>query len=160
MFRVVLPPIIRSAYNCICSIWYLSQHRYCYLPLSWKSWNRFQCAVGGVRQGVLRTVFNRYYSLAYRKLLRHRRNPYCKHVQSCLYVSLLITWYFVSGFTESRASVTVHCVQNTYWNLGNIITSSCWEIQPCNNCVRYFYFSGGRSGSSWNGALSLQSLEH
>jgi hypothetical protein len=48
MFRLVLPPIIRSAYNCIYSVWYLS-HRYCYLPLSWKSWNRFECAVGGVR---------------------------------------------------------------------------------------------------------------
>jgi hypothetical protein len=24
-------------------------HRYCYLPLSWKSWNRIECAVGGVR---------------------------------------------------------------------------------------------------------------
>jgi hypothetical protein len=48
MFRVVLPAIIRSAYNCIYSIWYLS-HRYGYLPLSWKSWNRFECAVGGVR---------------------------------------------------------------------------------------------------------------
>jgi len=32
MFRVVPPPIIRSAYNCIYSIWYLS-NRYCYLPL-------------------------------------------------------------------------------------------------------------------------------
>jgi hypothetical protein len=32
MFRVVPPPIIRSANNCIYSIWYLS-HRYCYLPL-------------------------------------------------------------------------------------------------------------------------------
>jgi hypothetical protein len=31
IFRVVPPPIIRSAYNCIYSIWYLS-HRYCYLP--------------------------------------------------------------------------------------------------------------------------------
>jgi hypothetical protein len=48
MFRVVLPPNIRSAYNSIYSIWYLS-HRYCYLPLSWKSWNRFECAVGGLR---------------------------------------------------------------------------------------------------------------
>jgi hypothetical protein len=48
MFRVVLPLIIRSAYNCIYSIWYLS-HRYCYLPLMWKSWNRFEYAVGGVR---------------------------------------------------------------------------------------------------------------
>jgi len=38
MFRVVPPPIIRSANNCIYSIWYLSQ-RYCYLPLSWSSWN-------------------------------------------------------------------------------------------------------------------------
>jgi hypothetical protein len=48
MFRVVSPPIIRSAYNCIYSMWYLS-HCYCYLPLSWKSWNRFECAVGGVQ---------------------------------------------------------------------------------------------------------------
>ena len=45
MFPVVTPPIIRSAYNCIYSIWYLS-HRYCYLPLSWKSWNWIECAGG------------------------------------------------------------------------------------------------------------------
>ena len=32
MFRVVPLPIIRSAYNCIYSIWYFSD-RYCYLPL-------------------------------------------------------------------------------------------------------------------------------
>ena len=32
MFRVVPSPIIRSAYNCVYSIWYLSD-RYCYLPL-------------------------------------------------------------------------------------------------------------------------------
>jgi len=38
MFRVLPPPIIRNANNCIYSIWYLS-HRNCYLPLSWKSWN-------------------------------------------------------------------------------------------------------------------------
>ena len=43
MFRVVPPPIIRSANNCIYSIWYLS-HRYCYLPLSWKRWNWFERA--------------------------------------------------------------------------------------------------------------------
>jgi hypothetical protein len=41
VFRVVPPPIIRSVYNCIYSIWYLS-HRYCYLPLSWKSWNSYK----------------------------------------------------------------------------------------------------------------------
>jgi len=33
MFRAVPPSIIRRAYNCIYSIWYLS-HRYCYLPLT------------------------------------------------------------------------------------------------------------------------------
>jgi hypothetical protein len=32
-FRVVPPPIIRSANKSIYSIWYLS-HRYCYLPLA------------------------------------------------------------------------------------------------------------------------------
>ena len=45
MFQVVSSPIIRSASNCICSIWYMSQ-RYCYLPRSWKSWNWFECPVG------------------------------------------------------------------------------------------------------------------
>ena len=48
MFRVVPPPIISRANNCIYSIWCLSR-RYCYLPLSWKRWNWFECAVGGVR---------------------------------------------------------------------------------------------------------------
>jgi len=47
MFRLIPSPIIKSANNCIYSIWYLS-HRYCYLPLSWKCLNWFQCAVGGV----------------------------------------------------------------------------------------------------------------
>jgi len=32
MFRVVPPPIIRNAHNCIYSVWYLSD-RYCYLLL-------------------------------------------------------------------------------------------------------------------------------
>ena len=44
MFRVVPPPIVRSANNCIYSIWYLLHH-YCYLPLSWKNWNWFECDV-------------------------------------------------------------------------------------------------------------------
>ena len=30
-------------------VWVCCGWRYCYLPLSWKSWNRFECAVGGVR---------------------------------------------------------------------------------------------------------------
>jgi hypothetical protein len=47
MFRVVTTPIIKSANNCIYSIWYLSP-RNCYLLLSWKSWNWFECVVGGV----------------------------------------------------------------------------------------------------------------
>jgi len=48
MLWLVPSPIIRSANNCIYSTWYLSR-RYCYLPLSWKSWNWFEWAVGGVR---------------------------------------------------------------------------------------------------------------
>ena len=48
MFRVVPPPILRSASNCVYVIWHFS-HRNSYLPLSWKSWNRFECAVGSVR---------------------------------------------------------------------------------------------------------------
>jgi hypothetical protein len=55
MFRVVTPPIIRSAYNCIYSIWYLS-HRYCYLSLSWKSWNWFECALAHSNQFQLESL--------------------------------------------------------------------------------------------------------
>jgi len=54
MFRVVPSSIIRSANNCIYSIWYLL-YRCCYLSLSWKSWNWFECAVGGVRDSCLRS---------------------------------------------------------------------------------------------------------
>ena len=45
MFRVVSPPIIRGAHNCIYSILHLSNH-YCYLPLSWKNWNSSTIAAG------------------------------------------------------------------------------------------------------------------
>ena len=38
LFRVVPPPIIRSTYNCNHSIWHWS-NRFCFLPLSWRSWN-------------------------------------------------------------------------------------------------------------------------
>ena len=49
MFRGIPPPIVRSANNCIYSILYLA-HRYCYLPLSWKSWNCFECAISHSNQ--------------------------------------------------------------------------------------------------------------
>jgi hypothetical protein len=65
MFQVVPPPIIRSAYNCIYSIWYLS-HRYCYLPLSCKSWNRFECVVGGVRHPQHTQTGSNSYTIAVR----------------------------------------------------------------------------------------------
>jgi hypothetical protein len=57
MFWVVPAPIIRSADNSICSIWCLSR-RYCYLSLSWKSWNRCECAVGGVPAPIIRSADN------------------------------------------------------------------------------------------------------
>ena len=62
MFRVVPPPIIRSANNCIYSIWYLSHHYY-YLPLSWKSWNcssNSSMTVAGSSNGVTNTRRCRY----------------------------------------------------------------------------------------------------
>ena len=49
MFRVVPSRIIRSANICIYRIGYLS-HRYCYLPLSWKSLNCFVSAIAQSNQ--------------------------------------------------------------------------------------------------------------
>jgi hypothetical protein len=60
MFRVVPPPTIRSTYYCIYSIWYLS-HRYCYLPLLWKSWNsNFSTIAAGSSNGVTNTRCCKY----------------------------------------------------------------------------------------------------
>ena len=42
MFRVVIPPIIRSTYNCNYSIWHWS-NRLCYLPLMVETLERARC---------------------------------------------------------------------------------------------------------------------
>ena len=58
----ILPPIIRRANNCIYSICYLS-HRYCYLPLSWKSWNspsNSSTRAAGISNGVTNSSCCRY----------------------------------------------------------------------------------------------------
>src|SRR5215470_16566499 len=88
MFRVVLPPIVRRAYNSIYSILYLSQS-YCYLPPSWKSWNRFERAVGGVRhpQHPAHTCFGWYFhpssgghtTLSTASCICHKVTAICRH---------------------------------------------------------------------------------
>jgi hypothetical protein len=57
-----VPPIIWSAYNCMYSVWYLS-HRYCYLPLSWRSWDcspTSSTIAAGSSNGVINTRCCRY----------------------------------------------------------------------------------------------------
>jgi len=46
---------LRRTYNCIYSIWYLS-HCYCYLPLSWKSWNSGAHTTVSTASGICHTV--------------------------------------------------------------------------------------------------------
>ena len=50
---------IRRANNCVYSIWYLS-HCYCYRLLSWKRWNWFECAVGGLCYRAMRYFLSFY----------------------------------------------------------------------------------------------------
>jgi hypothetical protein len=64
MFWVVPPAIIRSANNCIYSIWYLSD-RYCYLPLIWKLLYMFWV----VPPAIIKSANNCIYSIWY---LSHR----------------------------------------------------------------------------------------
>jgi len=89
MFRVVLPPIIRSAYNCIYSIWYMS-HRYCYLPLSWKSWNRFECAVGTCRA-----------------VSRHKL---CNVASCWIYIRMLLRAQYILHISRIRIKVSIDTV--------------------------------------------------
>jgi len=110
MFWVVPSPIIRSANNCIYSIWYLS-HRYCYLSLSWKSWNRFECAVGGVRHPQHTQTGSNSSTIA------ADRNNGVTNTRCCRY-SCLRSWWWVMAPPKACRSVS-------RWNeLCNV--ASCW----------------------------------
>ena len=59
MFRLAPPSIIRSAYNCIYSIRYLS-HRYCYLPAVVEELELLCTIAAGSSNGVTNTRCCRY----------------------------------------------------------------------------------------------------
>jgi len=96
MFRVVPPLIIRSANNCIYSIWYLS-HRYCYVPLSWRSWNRSECVVGGVRHP-------QHTPTSSNSIVAHSSNG-VTIIRCCRY-SCLRSWWWVEVPTETCRAVS------------------------------------------------------
>jgi hypothetical protein len=120
MFQVVLPPIIRGAYNCIYSIWYLS-HRYCYLPLSWKRWN-----------GVTNTRCCRYScmrswwwveisSTKYRKVTEIQAHKKHNKIQLLQVNGALIITFFLKKYRVSKNSqyiwrciVIIRCSE-TFW---------------------------------------------
>ena len=98
------PPIIRSAHKCIYSIWYLS-HRYCYLLLSWKNWNWFECAVLCCRW---RTPQNNQKNLAGRRhcfeFFRARRwSVPVLHAQSFFFrVKMMNPWLIPSNNIQKK----------------------------------------------------------
>jgi hypothetical protein len=140
MFRVVLPPIIRSAYNRIYSIWYLS-HRCCYLPLSWKSWNRLQYAVGGVRHpqhtatgsnsstiaadrsnGVTNTRCCRYSCSApddgWKYHPKHVEqfldiNKLCNFASCSIYIGIVLGAHYILHISRIRVNLSAVCFQLT-----------------------------------------------
>jgi hypothetical protein len=98
IFRVVFTTIIRSAYNCIYSIWYLS-HCYCYLQLSWKSWNRFENAVSGVRHPQhTQTCFNS-------STIAADSNNGVTNTRCCRY-SCMSSWWWVEVPPETCRAVS------------------------------------------------------
>jgi hypothetical protein len=71
VFRVVIPPIIRSTYNCNHSIWNWS-NRLCYLPLSWSS-----CIIKNVywslcKPHVILVSLALIFSTDFRKILKYK----------------------------------------------------------------------------------------
>jgi hypothetical protein len=43
---------------------HMLSHLYCYLPLSWKSWNWFECAVGGLRHPQHTQTASNFFTIA------------------------------------------------------------------------------------------------
>jgi hypothetical protein len=112
MFRVVPPPIIRSAYNSIYGIWYLS-HRYRYLPLSWKSWNWFECVVYGVRHPQHTQTSSNTSTIAAGSSNGVINTRYCRY--SCLRPWWRVMYHpkHVEQFPDKINCVTLHLVGHT-----------------------------------------------
>jgi hypothetical protein len=100
MFRVVLSPIIRNAYNCIYSIWYLS-HRYCYLSLSWESWNRFECA-----------------ALQFHPNLHTKRSSIQSDIYQMSYWYNWFSWWWVHGCPKHAENRNKHTWKRTLRQVG------------------------------------------
>jgi hypothetical protein len=108
VFRMVPPHTISSAYNCIYSIWYLSD-RYCYLPLSWKSWNSWNILTmhGPINvkpPKILTTtmaVFGKFYTVVFQRVATC--NVYC--TTSAAGVLLLLLRLDVLCVRSVRASI-------------------------------------------------------
>jgi hypothetical protein len=141
MFRVVLPPNFRSAYNCIYSIWYLS-HRYCYLPLSWNSWSRWQPAfathstfkpvptlprlrriavtIRQIPDAVDTVVYAPDVGWNYHPKKFPDINKLCKVASCWIYIGILLGAHPILHI--SRIKVDVHCV--IFWNISFVIYMS------------------------------------
>jgi len=146
MFPMVPPPIIRSANSCIYSIWYLS-HRYCYLPLSWKNWNWFECAVGGVHPQRLRE-----------RIVTVVIINFVEFIDGILFALSNIIWVKISAkysnICPTRRNVTQFILS------GNCSTCSGWYHHPSsrakNNCIYSIWYLSHRccylplSWKSWS----------
>ena len=140
MFRAVPSPIIRSANNCIYSIRYLS-HRYCYLPLSWKSWNRFECVVGGVnpnKMHKLQSIFCLTTALHVSRgtIIHHqeRKQLYLQHpvfvtplLPPAAIVEELEPAWVCCGWRKSQqdAQVTEYILSD---KINSVTCASCWDL--------------------------------
>jgi hypothetical protein len=123
MFRVVPPPIIRSAYNCTYSIWYLSD-RYCYLPNTAKRMRLETCKlphrvirsnVGSCLE-VYQRIFNVYGSLHRKNILMYVQQDATLH--SLFYCSTCFGRYY---HPSSGAQITVSTASGICYT----VTTTC-----------------------------------
>jgi len=103
MFRVVPPPIIRSANNCIYSICYLS-HRYCYLPL----WRQVALTMWQIPDAVDTVICAPDVGWWY----------YPKHVEQFPYKINCVTLQLVgyAGWSQKHFLISSSYKIKTYWN--------------------------------------------
>jgi hypothetical protein len=131
MFRVVLPPIIMSAYNCIYSIWYLS-HRYCYPPLSvWQIPDAVDIVVCALDDG---WKYHPKHVEQFPDINKPSNVAYC-----WMYIEILLGAHHILHISRIRVNTdwTVICV---HWHAPTV---EIYEKQIrclCSRCVSYFYF--------------------
>jgi hypothetical protein len=123
--------------------------RYCYLPLSWKSWNWFECAVCGVRPPQHTQTGSNFSTIAADSSNGVTNTRCCRY--SCMH-----SWWWVEVPPETCKTVSRrYILLDIYWNI--LTMHGPINVKPPNNTSKWqMGFNSASKGLILTAAWHLQ----